>query len=134
MNEPADTNASTASAPTGRHGCLTTYLVFVIIVNSAMALVYLFGSEWLRRNGAQTPSWAFWALAIAGVVNVIAAVALLRWRRWGFWLFVASALAGLAVNLSIGMPQGIFGAVVGIAILYGVLHIGKERKAWPRLH
>jgi hypothetical protein len=67
-------------------------------------------------------------------VNVIAAVALLRWRRWGFWLFVASALAGLAVNLSIGMPQGIFGAVVGIAILYGVLHIGKERKAWPRLH
>ncbi len=133
MNEPANDDLSAASRQTGRHGCLTTYLVFLIIVNSAMTLMYLFGSEWLRRNGANTPDWAFWALAIAGVVNVISAVALLRWKRWGFWLFVASAVAGLAVNLSIGLTQGIFGAVVGIAVLYAVLHIGKERKAWPRL-
>ena len=133
MNEPADDHPSAVSRETGRHGCLTTYLVFVIIVNSAMALLYLFGSDWLRRNGANTPDWAFWALALAGVVNVISAVALLKWKRWGFWLFVASAVAGLAVNLSIGITQGIYGAVVGIAVLYGVLHIGKERKAWPRL-
>ena len=133
MNEAANDNPSAISRETGRHGCLTTYLVFVIIVNSAMALMYVSGSEWLRRNGATTPDWAFWALATAGVVNVISAVALLRWKRWGFWLFVASAVAGLTVNLLIGLPQGIFGAVVGIAVLYAVLHIGKERKAWPRL-
>jgi hypothetical protein len=95
--------------------------------------MYLFGAEWLRRKGAKAPDWAFWTLAIAGVINVISAVALLRWRRWGFWLFVLSAIGGVAVNLSIGLPQGIFGAVFGIAILYGVLHIGGERKAWPRL-
>lgn len=118
---------------TGRHGCLTTYLVFVIIVNAAMALMYAFGSEWLRRNGAKVPSWAFWAFAAGGVVNVISAVALFRWKRWGFWLFVASAVAGFAVNLAIGLPQGIFGAVLGVALLYAVLQIGNERKAWPRL-
>ncbi|HEX8076408.1 MAG TPA: hypothetical protein VF511_01230 [Chthoniobacterales bacterium] len=133
MNEASNDLAKERSSGSDRHGCLTTYLVFVIIVNSAMALMYLFGAEWLRRNGAKTPDWAFWALALAGVINVISAVALLRWKRWGFWLFVVSAIAGVAVNLSIGLPQGIFGAVVGIAILYGVLHIGKERKAWPRL-
>jgi hypothetical protein len=133
MNEATNNNPNATSNPAGRHGCLTTYLVFVIIVNSAMALLYVFGSEWLRRNGPKTPDWAFWALAVAGVVNVISAVALLRWKRWGFWLFVVSAVAGLAVNLSIGLYQGIFGAVFGIAVLYGVLHIGKERKAWPRL-
>lgn len=133
MNEPAHDDAGAGARETGRHGCLTTYLVFVVIVNSAMTLMYLFGSEWLRRNGAKTPDWAFWTLAIGGVVNVISAVGLLRWKRWGFWLFVASAVAGFAVNLSIGLTQGIFGAVVGIAVLYAVLHIGKERKAWPRL-
>jgi hypothetical protein len=133
MNETGSDNPSATSSPGGRHGCLTTYLVFLIIVNSAMALMYLFASEWLRRNGAETPDWAFWVLATAGVVNVISAVALLRWKRWGFWLFVASAVVGVAVNVSIGLPQGIFGAVLGIALLYGVLHIGKERKAWPRL-
>jgi hypothetical protein len=133
MNESSNENRTTTSSQPKRHGCLTTYLVFVIIINSAMALVYLFGSAWLRRNGANTPDWAFWILAIAGVINVTSAVALLRWRRWGFWLFVVSAIVGVAVNLSIRLPQGIFGAVFGIAILYGVLQIGGERKAWLRL-
>ncbi|HJY53778.1 MAG TPA: hypothetical protein VKD89_07125 [Candidatus Udaeobacter sp.] len=134
MDEDAINNPSDTPVGSGRHGCLTTYLVFVIIVNSAIAPMYLFGTEWLRRNGLRTPDWALWALAICGVINVISAIALLRWKRWGFWFFVVSTLAGVAVNFSIGLgPQGLFGAVFGIAILYGVLHIGKERKAWPRL-
>ncbi|MFL6521530.1 MAG: hypothetical protein ACJ8NS_15025 [Chthoniobacterales bacterium] len=127
-NNPSQTSSSSA-----RHGCLTTYLIFVIIINSAMALLYVLGSGWLRRNGANTPDWALWALAGAGVINVVSAVALLRWKRWGFWLFVVTAVAGMVVNVAIGLPQGIIGAVLGIALLYGVLHIGKEQKAWPRL-
>ncbi|MEO7966752.1 MAG: hypothetical protein ABIT38_22870 [Gemmatimonadaceae bacterium] len=135
MTEASSENANDAPMPIGRHGCLTTYLVFVIIVNAALCLVYLFGSGALRRRGVSTPDWAFWALAICGVANVVSAIALLRWQRWGFWAFVASAIVGIAINLSIGLgPQGVVGALVGIAILYGVLHIGKERKAWPRLH
>jgi hypothetical protein len=134
MNEVPIDSPSSPPAPNERHGCLTTYLVFVIIVNSAMSLTYLLGPEWLRRNGLNTPAWAFWALAGVGVVNVISAVALFRLRRWGFWLSVVSATIALAVNFSIGLGlQGTFGAIVGIAILYGVLHIGKEKKAWPRL-
>ena len=134
MTENTADTPNTPPVPTQRHGCLTTYLVFVIIINSALSLTYLLGADWLRRNGPNTPDWAFWALAILGVVNVISAVALLRWRRWGFWAFVASALAGLVINISIGLGlQGVFGAAFGVAILYGVLHIGDERKAWPRL-
>ncbi len=96
--------------------------------------MYLFGSGWLQSRGAKMPTWAFGALALCGVVNVISAVALLRWQRWGFWAFVASALVGVVVNFSIGLgPQGVVGAAAGILILYGVLHIGKEQKAWPRL-
>jgi hypothetical protein len=134
MSNPTTESPSSLPAPNERHGCLTTYLVFIIIVNSILSLLYLFGAEWLRRNGPNTPDWAFWALAGCGFINVISAVALLRWRRWGFWLFIASAIAGLAINFSIGVGvQGAFGAVFGIAVLYGVLHIGNEKKAWPRL-
>jgi predicted MFS family arabinose efflux permease len=134
MNQGTAENPSATAAHAGRHGCLTTYLVFVIIVNSGVFLTYLFGTEWLQRNGPKTPEWAFWLLAICGVTNVISAVALLRWKRWGFWLFVISTIAALGINFLIGLgPQAIFGAVLGIAILYAVLHIGGERKAWPRL-
>src|SRR4051794_26402620 len=106
-NESGSDNPTPTPSPSDRHGCLTTYLVFVIIINSAMVLMYLFGTEWLRRNGANTPDWAFWALTGAGLVNVVSAIALLRWKRWGFWLCVASAVAGMVVNIAIGLPQGI---------------------------
>jgi len=134
MNQGTTDNPSATSTHAGRHGCLTAYLVFIIIVNSAAALVYLFGREWLQRNRPQMPEWAFWLLAICEVISVISAIALLRWKRWGFWLLVVSVIAGVGINFSIGLgSQGILGAVLGIAILYALLHIGGERKAWPRL-
>jgi len=132
MSEIITDNPS--SAPKERHGCLTTYLVFVIIVNSSLSLLYLFGTEWLRQNSAGTPDWAFGCLAVGGVVNVLCAVALLRWRKWGFWGFVVSAVAIFIVNLSIGLgPSSVLAGAVGVALLYGVLQIGKENKGWPQL-
>jgi hypothetical protein len=58
----------------------------------------------------------------------------LNGKKWGFWGFIASSIVALFVNLSIGMGigQSLLG-LVGIALLYGVLHIGKENKGWPQL-
>ena len=134
MSDIITDSASSPPPPKERHGCLTAYLIFVIIVNSALSLTYLFGTELLRRSGPSTPNWAFWTLALCAIINVISAVALLRWQRWGFWAFLVSAIAGVAINFAIGLGlRGAIGALVGIAVLYGVLHIGKEKKAWPRL-
>jgi hypothetical protein len=134
MSDTSVEDSTTPLPAAGRHGCLTTYLIFVIIVNALMAVVYLFGAEAIRRTGANIPDWAFWGLAACGLVNVVSAFALLRLRRWGFWAFVATAVATVAINSSIGLAmQGAIAALLGIAILFGVLHIGKENKAWPRL-
>ncbi len=134
MNEINPETPTSPPAPISRHGCLTAYLIFIIIVNSALALTYLLGSSYIQGQGAKMPAWAFWALALCGVINVVAAVALLQWKRWGFWAFVASALASVAINLSIGLGlAGLFGSLFGILVLFGVLQIGQERKAWPRL-
>jgi hypothetical protein len=108
--------------------------VFVIIANSATALIYLFGAAAIKRSAPNMPDWAFPVLIVLVLFNLACAVALLRWKKWGFWCLVGSAVVTLGVNLTIGL--GLSSAIVGFLgaiLLYGVLHIGKENKGWPQL-
>jgi hypothetical protein len=117
-----------------RHGCLTAYLVLAIILNSATALLYLFRAGAVKRSSPNIPDWAFPVLIVLVLFNLACAIALLRWKKWGFWGLVASAAVTLGVNLTIGL--GLSSAVVGVLgvfLLYGVLHIGKDNKGWPQL-
>jgi len=117
-----------------RHGCLTAWLVVMIVANSLAALTYLLASEAIRRELPSLPEWAFPVLIVFSVFNLVCAVALFKWKKWGFWGFCVSSVVALGVNLSVGF--GIVTALsglVGIALLYGVLQIGKENKGWPQL-
>jgi MFS superfamily sulfate permease-like transporter len=116
-----------------RHGCLTTWLVLTIMANSATVLMYVLRNETIRRSLPNAPGWALPVLIIFALFNLVCAVALLQWKKWGFWGFCASAVASLVVNLWLGVGMGMVGAVIGVLLLYGVLHIGKENKGWPRL-
>src|ERR1700692_2076147 len=117
-----------------RHGCLTTYLVVMIIANSFTALLYFFGAEAIKQRIPNMPNWAFPVLIAVAVVNLLCAFALFRWKKWGFWGFAISTGIVLAVNLAIGLSvASAIGGFVGVAVLYGVLHIGKENKGWPQL-
>ena len=80
------------------------------------------------------PSWALVVMGIGAVFNLICAIALFKWKKWAFWGFVVSSIVAFFVNLliGIGIGQSLLG-LVGIALLYGVLHIGKENKGWPQL-
>ena len=127
MTEP------TALQEKKRHGCLTAYLVLAIIANSATALLYLFGAAAIKRTSPNIPDWAFPVLIVLVLFNLACAIALLRWKKWVSGL-VASAAVTLGVNLTIGL--GLSSAVVGVLgviLLYGVLHIGKDNKGWPQL-
>jgi len=117
-----------------RHGCLTAYLVLAIIANSATALIYLFGAAALKRSAPNMPDWAFPVLIVLVLFNLACAIALLHWKKWGFWGLVGSAVVTLGVNLTIGV--GLSSAIVGllgVLLLYGVLHLGKDNKGWPQL-
>jgi len=118
-----------------RHGCLTTLLVLMIIGNSATALMYLFGGSVITQNLPGIPSWALVVMCIFAIFNLVCAIALFKWKKWGFWGFIASSIFAFFVNLSIGLGigQSLLG-LVGIAVLFGVLHIGKENKGWPQLN
>ena len=118
-----------------RHGCLTAWLALMVIANSAMATVYLLGGAAIYQLYSSAPTWAFPVLGVAGLGNVVCSIALLRWKKWGFFGFIASSALAFAANLMIGVPtlQTLFG-LAGIAVLYGFLQIGKEKKAWTQLN
>jgi hypothetical protein len=112
-----------------RHGCLLTYLIFMIVVNSIIVVTY--GAMAIRAM--PTPANIFpglvYIMGLAGILNIVFAVALLAWKKWGFYGFCASAAIIFVINLVIGInPIMAFVGLIGPAILYGVLQIGGDRK------
>lgn len=134
MNEPIENAPNQLPQTKQRHGCLTAYLVVMIIANSATSLIYLLGSEEIKQNMPIMPDWAFLILVICCVFNLVCAIALFRWKKWGFWGFAGSAAVVFPINLAIGLGLGsALGGLIGVAILYGVLQIGKQRNGWSQL-
>lgn len=114
-----------------RHGCLTAWLVIMIIVNAGTALLYMFGSEDISLG---LPMWVTLTLAAFGIFNLVCAIALFQWKKWGFWGFIGSSIVMLFINLSIGVGIGSsLSGLVGVVLMYGVLQIGDENKGWPQL-
>ncbi|MFV0375839.1 MAG: hypothetical protein ACK5JD_00895 [Mangrovibacterium sp.] len=126
----------TSSNPKQRHGCVTAWLILMIIANSLTAILYLFFGNLLAQGLPETVSHSTLViLAILGLINVISSVLLLRWMKIGFWIFLFTSIAALVINLTMGLGviQSFFG-LVGIAILYGVLQIKENNvSAWTNL-
>ena len=120
--------------PKQRHGCLTTWLIIMMIAKSGVGLFYLFGSASMAAAYPHAPTWAFFALALISFANLAGAIALFMWKKWGFYLFAAMSVIIFGINLVIGVNiiAALFG-FIGLAFLYGVLQIGKENKGWPQL-
>ena len=113
--------------------------MLAIFGNSVLALLvaclyFLVNPEVIRRTAPNLPGWVFPFMIAAGVSNVLCAVALFRWKKWGFWGFVATTVLALAMNLYLGLkPTASSSGLLGVAILYGVLHVGRERRGWDQL-
>ena len=117
-----------------RHGCLTAWLVLMIVANSGSGLFYLLRGHTVRQSLPSAPGWAIPVLIIFSFFNLVCAIALFQWKKWGFWGFCFSSVVALGINLSAGLGIGMsLAGLIGIAFLYGVLQIGKENKGWPQL-
>jgi hypothetical protein len=105
----------------------------MIIANSAVAIFYLLAV--IRSTIIPSESrWEFPVMIGSSLFNVVCAVALYQWKMWGFWGFGVSNLVALVVGLSIGL--GIctsISGMVGLILLYGVLHIGRDKGGWGQL-
>lgn len=68
-------------------------------------------------------------------MTVVFAIAMLNWKKWGFYAFALTSTAMFLVNLMIGVNifASIFFYVAGLGILFGLLNIGCEKKAWNQM-
>jgi hypothetical protein len=102
-----------------RGGCLTIWLVLMILAFAGSAFTYLANSAALAPAFPDAPSWTFTLLGVAGIAGVVSAIGLWMWKRWGFYGYVVVALIALVVNAMLGQfVLGIVGAAVGLGILW----------------
>jgi hypothetical protein len=106
-----------------RHGCVTAWLIFMLIANSIITLIYL-----LRATRVMQPLKIsiipMIALIIVGILNVICSIMLLQWKKIGFYGFFITSIAAFIINISIGIsPLRAIIGLAGFAILYGILQI-----------
>ena len=117
-----------------RHGCLTAYLIFMIIVCALGAAVYFLAGNFVERGNPEIPAGL---RPVFGIINLLMGgciVALWRWKKWGFWAFVGIGILGGILNT--WLSRSIITMImvpIGILIMYGILHIGKENQGWKQL-
>ena len=118
-----------------RHGCVTAYLIFLLIFNSGIALLYLTSSNELKSDYPNWPEWVIDMWIPESIFNLVCTVALLKWKKWGFWGFTGSSCYGFIISLYIGasMVAAFWDSCLFLVILYGVLQIGNDNKGWTQL-
>ncbi|MGB7327921.1 MAG: hypothetical protein WBD31_23805 [Rubripirellula sp.] len=118
-----------------RHGCLTAWLLLMLVMNAIVVIVYLVNGQAIQTQlHPSAPDWVIPALTIGGILNVVFFLALFSWKRWGFWGLVLTYTFGSVVNLAAGLTiQQVLGSLIGLLILFIVLRIGNDRNGWSQL-
>lgn len=108
-----------------RHGFITFWLWFMIIVNLAAGIANFAMSDG-QAHGI--------VIGCLGLVNMASAVCLLNWKKIGFWIFVGVATCSCILNIYLESFSGAIGAVMGVCILFGILQLKKNNQScWSLL-
>lgn len=118
-----------------RHGCVSAYLYFLIILNSITSIVYILASDIVLANTAQKYSKiGIIILGLFAAVNLASSILILRWKKLGFWIFLASALVVFIININNGVGYFAIVGLLGIVVLYAILQFERDEvSAWNNL-
>ena len=99
-------SAPSAPAVRKRHRYLTAWLVFMIVIQSALLLMFMYVlvnegmlEEMLRETAA--PLWTYPVFIVLSLFDLVCVFALFQWKKWGFWGLCVSSVVGLLVDGSI---------------------------------
>ena len=117
-----------------RHILLTAWLVVGIVLNLIALGGYILDSAAVAMILPSSSLWALPILAVLALARIFCASALFLWQRWGFYAYAATSVVTIAINVAarISLVQSLQ-ALIGVAILYGVLQIGGETSGWRQL-
>ena len=119
-----------------RHGCLTTWLVFLIIASSIGSFSLFFDSEnMMKKLPYITSENTLLIVASIEILNVMFAFFLLKWVKLGFWGILSTSiiLCGIQINGSNNILYPI-GSIISVSILYGLMKLKKNNSTgWNNL-
>ena len=120
--------------PPERHGCVSAWLIFALVINSIVALLYLyFVNKPVRIPKFSIPT--LYSFIILLILNIIFIAKMLKWKKAGFYGLSITTIIGFLINITIGLP--LTPCVIGLSsvpILYGILQIKKHGiSAWDYL-
>jgi hypothetical protein len=82
-----------------RHGCVTAWLILIIVINSLSGVVSFFGLGMSFDKIPQSLRAVLVALGFLSIVKVACAILLFQWKRIGFWGFLVISAAALVINV-----------------------------------
>jgi len=130
-----------------RHGCLTTWLVLLIILHTFTILgsviwYFLFDPDVIQMPGMPAidmPTWLIVVGGIYGVICLVVTIALFMWRKWAFWGYIGINIVYIAILILTGRPvseivPSIITGILSMVLLFAVLQIGGvDKKGWTQL-
>ncbi len=117
-----------------RQGCLTAWLVLIIVANAFVIGIYSLGYAFIHKALPSFSPAIAGVFIVAGIVAIASALALFQWKRWGFYGIIGVTAVSFVLNLVTGVGIGrALGGLVGVAILYAVLNMGGMNSAWRHL-
>jgi hypothetical protein len=118
----------TQSVQPKRGGCLTAFLIFMLITNPLVAIFYFISGSSVRQSLPNMPAWTIPMLGIIGIANFVFAIAIWKWKKWGMYGFATSAGITFFINaIGINILTAIWG-LVGVALLAFLL-----RQVWSQM-
>ena len=124
-----------------RHGCVTAWLIYLILMNSLRILGNLFWDTFKNEIADNFPFNLNISVATANTlilvhfIKIVLILLLFRWKKWAFWAFVVMEFVIIGFNINSGLPVGssIFN-LFGILILWAMLQIKKDDvSAWDNM-
>jgi hypothetical protein len=83
-----------------RGGVLTTWLIFVLVVNTLAVCLSLI---WFIMNPQpSSSSWSGIAALIICTLAVISTIGIFKWKKWGFYLFLVTACCSFMLDIVLG--------------------------------
>lgn len=119
-----------------RHGCLTAWLIYLIIAYSFGTIIFFFKTDEISKitlyKTSENLNMIYGSLAILGVVF---SVMLLKWVKLGFWgiLFISISILIMRIINDLKITSSIY-VFLCLLVLFGLLQLKKGNiSGWNNL-
>ena len=92
----------TPNVQTKRGGCLTAFLISMLIANPLFGLYNYVAGPSVAQSLPTMPAWIFPLLGLIGIANFIFAIAIWKWKKWGAYGFLGSFVLAMLLYLMSG--------------------------------